>query len=64
MLPASASGVSASDASRYPFPFPGTSSADFVDPCAFRDYDDSSTKGEKDSPALSKGVVQNFSRGG
>ena len=32
----------------------GTSYVNFADPCSFHDGDDSSTKGEKDSPALGK----------
>ena len=51
---ASASGVLASDTPRDSFPFTGASGADFADPCAFCDCDDSSMKGEKDSPALGK----------
>ena len=48
-------GVSSSDTPGYPFPFTGTSGADFEDHCAFHDYDDSSTKEEKDFPTLGKG---------
>ena len=48
-------GVSSSDTSSDSFPFASTSDADFSDPCYFRDCDDSSPKGEKESPALGKG---------
>ena len=51
---ASGSGVLPSDSACNCFPSSGTSYADFVDPCFFRDGDGSSTKGEEDSPALGK----------
>ena len=50
----SGSGVPTSDAPREHFSSSGTSYANFVGPCAFLDGDDSSTKGEKESPALGK----------
>ena len=50
-----ASGVSAFDPPRDSFPFVSTSGVDFSDPCYFCDVDDSSTKGEKESPPLGKG---------
>ena len=55
VVSASASGVSASDPPSNSFPLASASGADFSDPCYFRDFDDSSTKGEKESPALGKG---------